>query len=185
MFQKYSQRIFNLLSGLWVGCLLTIGFLVVPTLFSSLGDRQVAGMVAANLFKSTAYISVLTSIVLMVLANYFVRLGKSQYRLDRWILLGMLACAIGAAFIIIPWMNSLRDQALYLGLSVRESTHAVLFSRLHGVSSAIYMLQTLLGIVLVWRATKNADQRRFQSIKRSLTSPKIFSQCCSYALYVS
>lgn len=157
MFASISQRVFSLIAGLWVGGLLTIGFLVVPMLFSSLGDRQVAGMVAASLFKSTAYTSVLTSIVLMVLANYFVRLGKSQYRLDRWILLGMLACAISAAFIIIPWMNSLRDQALYLGLSVRESSHAVLFGRLHGVSSAIYMLQTLLGIVSVWRATKNAD----------------------------
>ena len=157
MFPSIAQRIFNLLSGLWVGSLLTIGFLVVPTLFSSLGDRQVAGMVAANLFKSIAYISVLTSIVLMFLANYFVRLGKSQFRLDRWLLLGMLGCAISAAFIIIPWMNSLRDQALYLGLSVRESTHAVLFGRLLGVSSAIYMLQALLGITLLWRATKNAD----------------------------
>jgi hypothetical protein len=157
MFLSIAQRIFNLLSGLWVGSLLTIGFLVVPTLFSSLGDRQVAGMVAASLFKSTAYISVLASIVLMFLANYFVRLGKSQFRLDRWLLLGMLACAIGAAFIIIPWMNSLRDQALYLGLSVRESTNAVLFSRLHGVSSAIYMFQALLGIALVWRTTKNAE----------------------------
>jgi hypothetical protein len=157
MFASISQRLFSIIAGLWVGGLLTIGFLVVPTLFSSLGDRQVAGMVAASLFKSTAYISVLTSIVLMVLANYFVRVGKSQYRIERWLLLVMLACAIGAAFIIIPWMNSLRDQALYLGLSVRESTHAILFSRLHGVSSVMYMLQTLLGIVLVWRATKNAD----------------------------
>lgn len=154
MFPAFAQRTFNLLSGLWVGGLLTIGFLVVPTLFSNLGDRQVAGMIAAILFKSTAYFSVLISIVLMVLANYFVRLGMSQYRLDRWLLLGMLACAIGAAFIIIPWMNTLRDQALLLGLSVRESTHAILFNRLHGVSSAIYMLQTLFGIALVWRTTK-------------------------------
>ena len=157
MFSSFAQRIYSLLSGLWVGTLLTVGFLVVPTLFSSLGDRQVAGMVAANLFKSTAYISVLISIVLMVLTNYFVHLGKSQYQLDRWLLLGMLACAIGAAFIIIPWMNSLRDQALYLGLSVRESTHASLFNRLHGASSAIYILQSILGIALVWRTTKNAD----------------------------
>ncbi|MBU3582097.1 DUF4149 domain-containing protein [Polynucleobacter sp. AP-Capit-er-40B-B4] len=157
MFPSFAQRIYSLLLGLWVGGLLTIGFLVVPTLFSSLGDRQVAGMVAANLFKSTAYISVLISIVLMVLANYFVRVGKPQYRIDRLLLLGMLACAICAAFIIIPWMNSLRDQALYLGLSVRESTHAVLFSRLHGGSTAIYMLQSILGIALVWRTTKNAD----------------------------
>lgn len=157
MFPLFAQRIYKLLLGLWVGGLLTIGFLVVPTIFSSLGDRQVAGVVAASLFKSTAYISVLASVILMVLTNHFVGLGNSQYRLDRWILLGMLACAIGAAFIIIPWMNSLRDQALYFGLSVRESTHAVLFSRLHGISSAIYMLQTLLGIALVWRTTKKTD----------------------------
>jgi hypothetical protein len=69
----------------------------------------------------------------------------------------MLACFITAAFIIIPWMNSLRDQALNLNLSVRESSYAELFSRLHGVSSAIYMVQSILGLILVWRATKNAD----------------------------
>ena len=75
----------------------------------------------------------------------------------RWILLGMLACAVGAAFILIPWMNSLRDQALYSGLSVRESADAVLFGRLHGASSILFMIQALLGLVLVWRSTKNAD----------------------------
>jgi len=69
----------------------------------------------------------------------------------------MLVCTVGAAFIIIPWMNSLRDQALYSGLSVRESTNAELFSRLHGVSSALFMIQAALGLTLVWRATKNAD----------------------------
>jgi len=151
------RRIFSLISGLWVGSFITIGFLVVPVLFSSLGDRQVAGVVAANLFKSTAYIGVFISFILMVMANYLVRHGKSQYRLTRWILLGMLACTVGAAFILIPWMNSLRDQALYLGLSVRESTNAVLFNRLHGVSSLLFMMQAVLGLALVWWATKNAD----------------------------
>jgi Domain of unknown function (DUF4149) len=152
-----TQRVFSLVSGLWVGCFITIGFLVVPVLFSTLGDRQVAGMVAASLFKTTAYIGVALSTFLMVMANHLVRQGNNHYRLIRWILLGMLACSVGAAFIVIPWMNSLRDQALYLGLSVRESTNAPLFSKLHGVSSALFMIQTLLGIVLVWRATKNAD----------------------------
>jgi hypothetical protein len=152
-----TQRIFSLISGLWVGSFITIGFLVVPVLFSSLGDRQVAGVVAANLFKSTAYIGVFISFVLMIMANHLVRHGKSQYRLTRWMLLGMLACTVGAAFILIPWMNSLRDQALYLGLSVRESTNAALFNRLHGASSILFMIQTLIGFVLVWRSTKNAD----------------------------
>ncbi len=157
MQQIRSRRIFSLISGLWVGSFITIGFLVVPVLFSSLGDRQVAGLVAANLFKTTAYIGVALSAFLMVMANHLVRQGDEHYRIIRWILLGMLACTVGAAFIIIPWMDSLRDQALYLGLSVRESTNAAIFARLHGVSSAIFMIQSVLGLALVWRATKNAD----------------------------
>lgn len=157
MLQLKTQRIFNLVSGLWVGSFITVGFLVVPVLFSTLGDRQVAGMVAANLFKIIAYMGVAISALLMLLASHLVRHGINQYRLTRWILLGMLACAVASAFIIIPWMNSLRDQALYLGLSVRETTNAVLFNRLHGVSSIFFVIQSLLGLFLVWRATKNAD----------------------------
>ncbi len=152
-----TQRVFSLVSGLWVGSFITIGFLVVPVLFSTLGDRQVAGMVAATLFKTTAYLGVALSTFLMVMANHLVRQGNNYYRLTRWILLGMLACSVGAAFIVIPWMNSLRDQALYLGLSVRETTNATLFSRLHGASSTLFVIQALLGLVLVWRATKSAD----------------------------
>lgn len=157
MRNEQTQRLFSLLSGLWVGSFITIGFLVVPVLFSSLGDRQIAGMVAARLFEIAAYSGVVMSVILMFMANYLVGENINSYRITRWILLGMLTCAIGAAFVIIPWMNSLRDQALYLGLSVRESTHASLFSRLHGASSIVFMIQSLLGLTLVWQTTKNAD----------------------------
>jgi Mn2+/Fe2+ NRAMP family transporter len=150
------QRVFSLLSGLWVGSFITIGFLVVPILFSNLGDREVAGIVAANLFKITAYIGVVICVLLMIVANYLMMKEHLQYRFLRWLLLVMLICTISTAFIIIPWMNSLRDQALFAGLSVRESSNAILFSRLHGVSSALFLVQTILGLLLLWRATKNA-----------------------------
>jgi hypothetical protein len=159
MLYQRTQRVFQCISGLWVGSFIAIGFLVVPILFSSLGDRQVAGFVAASLFKTQAYLGVFLSTFLMVMANYLVRQGLNRFRVIRWILLGMLACAVAAAFILIPWMNSLRDQALYLGLSVRESSNAILFSRLHGVSSTIYLIEALLGLALIWKASaiKNAD----------------------------
>ncbi|QWD77265.1 DUF4149 domain-containing protein [Polynucleobacter sp. MWH-Svant-W18] len=159
MLYQRTQRVFQCISGLWVGSFIAIGFLVVPILFSSLGDRQVAGFVAASLFKTQAYLGVFLSTFLMVMANYLVRQGLNRFRVIRWILLGMLACAVAAAFILIPWMNSLRDQALYLGLSVRESSNAILFSRLHGVSSTIYLIEAFLGIALIWKASaiKNAD----------------------------
>lgn len=152
-----TQRLFNAISGLWVGSFIVVGFLIVPTLFSTLDDRQVAGMIAANLFKSTAYIGVAMSGFLMVMANYLVRLEFQRYRLIRWLLLGMLACTVGAAFIIIPWMNAIREQALIAGIAVYESIDATLFKRLHGISSILFVCQSLLGLLLVWRATNNAD----------------------------
>lgn len=151
------QRLFSVISGLWVGGFIAVGFLVVPILFMTIGDRQVAGVIAANLFKSTAYISVGILGFLMVMANHLLKLGKPQYRSIRWILLLMLACAISAAFIIIPWMNALRDQALQLGISVRESGDASTFGLLHHFSSAIYVIQSILGVGLVWLLTKNVD----------------------------
>jgi len=51
-------------------------------------------------------------------------------------------------------MNALRDDALLQGMPVMLSPSATLFGRLHGVSSILFMLQSLLGIFLVWRLTK-------------------------------
>jgi len=65
-----------------------------------------------------------------------------------------IARGLGGAFILIPWMNGLRDQALFAGLSVRESSNAVLFARLHAISSSVFLIQSLLGLLLVWRSSK-------------------------------
>ncbi|QKM64636.1 DUF4149 domain-containing protein [Polynucleobacter tropicus] len=157
MSQTKIQRLFTVISGLWVGGFIAIGFLVVPILFTTLGDRQVAGVIAANLFKINAYIGVGVCSLLMLVANHVVNLGNGSYRQIRWILLLMLVCAVAAAFIIIPWMNALRDQALQLGISIRDTSNAKLFGLLHMVSSVVFIIQSILGIVLVWWSTKNAD----------------------------
>lgn len=151
------QRLFTVISGLWVGGFIAIGFLVVPVLFTTLGDRQIAGVIAANLFKLNAYIGVGVCSLLMLVANHLAILGKCSYRQIRWILLLMLMCAVAAAFIIIPWMNALRDQALQLGIPVHDTSNAKLFGFLHAASSVIYIIQSILGIALVWWSTKNVD----------------------------
>jgi len=149
-----AQRLFILIAGLWVGSLLTVGYLVAPAIFSAMTDRQAAGMVAGSIFRLEAYLSLIVCIGLMVLANLLVNRGLNQFKLIRWILLSMLLCSISAAFIFIPWMNTLRDNALAQGTPVMLSPSATLFGRLHGASSILFMLQSLLGIALVWRLTK-------------------------------
>jgi hypothetical protein len=149
-----AQRLFILIAGLWVGSLLAVGYLVAPAIFSTMSDRQAAGMVAGSVFKLEAYLSLIVCIGLMVLANLLVNRGLNQFRVIRWLLLAMLLCSLAAAFVFIPWMNTLRDNALDQGMPVMLSPSATLFGRLHGASSILFMLQSLLGIILVWRLTK-------------------------------
>lgn len=149
-----AQRLFILIAGLWVGSLLTVGYLVAPAIFTTMTDRQAAGMVAGSIFKLEAYLSLIVCIGLMVLANLLVNRGLNQFRFIRWLLLAMLLCSVAAAFIFIPWMNALRDDALLQGMPVMLSPSANLFGKLHGASSILFMLQSLLGIYLVWRLTK-------------------------------
>lgn len=148
-----AQRLFILIAGLWVGSLLAVGYLVAPAIFSTMTDRQAAGMVAGSIFKLEAYLSLIVCIGLIVLANLLVNRGLNQFRLIRWLLLAMLLCSVSAAFVFIPWMNALRDNALVQGMPVMLSPSATLFGRLHGVSSILFTLQSLLGIFLVWRLT--------------------------------
>lgn len=150
-----AQRLFVLIAGLWVGSILGVGYLVAPAIFNALSDRQVAGMVAGAIFKAEAYLSIILCIALMVLANLLVTRGLAQYKMIRLILLGMLICATAASFVLIPWLDTLRDQALLEGMPVMLSPSADLFRKLHGVSSVLFLIQSALGIYLVWRLTKS------------------------------
>ncbi|MBU3584442.1 DUF4149 domain-containing protein [Polynucleobacter sp. 15G-AUS-farblos] len=150
-----AQRLFILVVGLWVGSLLTTGYLVAPAIFNTLTDRQVAGMVAGSVFRVEALLSTVVCIALMVLANLLVNRGLNQYRLIRWLLLAMLLCSLAASFIFIPWMNTLRDEALLQGMPVMLSPSAAIFARLHGASSIVFVIQSVLGIYLLWRLTKS------------------------------
>lgn len=149
-----AQRLFILIAGMWVGSILAVGYLVAPTIFTTLTDRQVAGMVAGSIFKAEAYLSIIICIALMVLANLLVTRGLHQYRAIRLLLLGMLICSAAASFVLIPWLDTLRDQALLEGMPVRLSPSADLFRKLHGVSGVLFLIQSALGIYLVWRLTK-------------------------------
>lgn len=151
---QIAQRLFLFVSSLWVGSLITVGYLVAPTLFATLTDRQVAGMVAGAIFQVEAYVSLLLCVGLIVLANLLVIRGLEAYRTIRWILLAMLICATIGSFVLMPWMETLREDALLQGMPVMYSPSAKLFATLHGISSSVFLVQSLLGIYLVWRLSR-------------------------------
>jgi hypothetical protein len=149
------QRVFVLIAGVWVGSLFTVGYLVVPTIFANLQDRQVAGMIAAAIFQAEAYVSVLVCFALFLLAKALIKRNIENYRGIRWVILVLLLISAMACFGFIPYMNALRQEALLLGVPVMASPSASLFGRLHGISSGLFLIQSLLGLWMVWRLTRH------------------------------
>ena len=152
-----AQRVFVYIFALWLGSLVTIGYVVAPVLFATLHDTQVAGVIAGQLFRIEGTISLVLGVALIVFANLLVKRGLAHYKHVRWYLLAMLIGAAVVAFILQPMMNAMREEALAQGFPVMLSPLAASFGRLHGVSSVLYLIQTLLGLVLMWRLTKSVD----------------------------
>ena len=144
------HRVFRLLSAVWVGSLLTIGYAVAPVLFKTL-ERMTAGSVAAQLFRIEAILGVVCGVLLLALSNQQVRRGSSEYRRVRWIVAAMVVCVLVGYFALQPFMNALRVAAMDAGTDIASSPYASRFGMLHGVSSVFYLVESVLGLMLIWR----------------------------------
>ncbi|WP_322086778.1 DUF4149 domain-containing protein [Burkholderia sp. BCC1999] len=144
------HRVFRLLSAVWVGSLLTIGYAVAPVLFKTL-ERMTAGSVAAQLFRIEAILGVVCGVLLLALSNQQVRRGSSEYRRVRWVIAAMVVCVLVGYFALQPFMNALRVAAMDAGTDIANSPYASRFGMLHGVSSVFYLVESVLGLMLIWR----------------------------------
>jgi hypothetical protein len=153
------HKVFRLLTVIWVGSLLTIGYAVAPVLFTLL-DRSSAGAVAAQLFRIEGLLGVVCGVLLLVLANVLIRRGNEAYRRLRWLIAGMLVCVLLGYFALQPFMNAIRMAALEAGTDVAHSPDAARFGLLHGVSSLFYLIESLLAIGLVWKLPTDANAAR-------------------------
>lgn len=135
-----SERI---LLTLWVGGLWAIGYLAVPVLFHALDDRQLAGELAGRMFAILSIVGLVCGALLLAGALY--RAGKHWRRAWRvWALLAMVVLVAVGFFVLQPMMQDLKAQGL-----VEGSAQAEKFGRLHGISSIMYLVTSLLGLVLV------------------------------------
>lgn len=125
------------------------GYVAAPLLFASLADKQLAGMLAGRLFDLMAWIAIVAAIYLLVYR--VVRDGGAALKtLFFWAVALMLALTLVSHFGIQPLMQGLKDQAM--PRAVMQSVFADRFSRWHGVSSILYLIQSALGLLLVWRS---------------------------------
>lgn len=143
---KFSEALWFIGITLWVGGLWAIGYIAAPVLFASLGDRQLAGMVAGKLFSLMGWIGLGSAAYLLLFL--LVRRGGLAFRSGVfWLVFSMGVLAAASQFGIQPLMAQLKADAL-----PREVMASVLrdrFAAWHGISSILYLVQSLLGLWLV------------------------------------
>jgi hypothetical protein len=129
-----------------VGGLWAIGYMAAPVLFASLGDRQLAGMVAGKLFALIGWVGLGCAAWLLVFL--VLRCGGQVFkRAAFWLVVLMALMAAASQFGIQPLMAQLKLDAM--PREVMESVLRDRFAAWHGISSILYMVQSLLGLWLV------------------------------------
>lgn len=137
-----------ILVTLWAGSLWTVGYVVAPTLFITLPDRALAGMIAGQVFRVEAWLSLACGLGLLVL--FAAAHGLAHKRLMLWLVTAMLLCTLVGYFGLQPAMAALKAE-LAPG-TVLEGAARARFGMLHGVASLIYLIQSVLAVMLVWRS---------------------------------
>lgn len=144
--RKLSESLYFIAITLWVGGMWAIGYMAAPVLFSSLGDRQLAGVIAGKLFSLIGWVGLGCAAYLLIflLSRWGGRFLKSAVF---WLVLLMALLVVASQFGIQPLMAQLKADAL--PREVMESVLRDRFATWHGVSSILYLIQSMLALWLV------------------------------------
>lgn len=146
MLRRLSDALYFATLTLWVGGLWTIGYIVAPTLFTTLADRQLAAMLAGKLFVLIGWIGLAAAAYLLIFM--LLRIGSvALKRWSFWLVLLMLGLTAASQFGIHPILAQLKADAL--PREVMESVMRDRFVAWHGIASILYLLQSVLGLLLV------------------------------------
>jgi hypothetical protein len=148
---KWTDKLALIAITLWVGALWAVGGVAAPTLFYHLADKQLAGSLAGTMFELVAYIGIGCGLYLLIhrLNKFGTQALKQGFF---WAAFFMLLLAVAGHFGIAPVIAQLKEQAL--PSDVINSVFADRFGTWHGIASAAYALESLLGLVLVLKATR-------------------------------
>jgi hypothetical protein len=138
-----------LLSSLWAGSVWTVSYLAAPSAFAALDSTQ-AGSVVAIMLTRLAWLSMVLAPLLALLVWRAGDLDAKRRRWMAWLIGGMLACSLIVYLGLQPMMAAIREAAGPGG--VRASPQWGTFAALHGVSQALYLVETVLGAILVVKA---------------------------------
>ncbi|QDF96595.1 hypothetical protein CJ010_08645 [Azoarcus sp. DD4] len=143
--QRFADHVAMIVVTLWVGAMWTVGYVVAPTLFGMLSDRALAGNVAGRLFAIVGWLGIGSAAYLLALIAF--REGRRRFREPLlWVTALMLLLTVVGQFGIQPLMAELKANAL--PADVMDTALRDRFAAWHGVSSVLYLIQSVLAIGL-------------------------------------
>jgi hypothetical protein len=144
----------QVLLTLWVGGLWVTGLVLTPVLFAGF-DRLLAGEVAGRLFSALSLVGLACGTALWVLAALRAR-GAVWRDWRAMVLAAMLVIVLLGEFGLAARMREIK-----LLVAQHPAGGAPLwaeFGRLHGLSSALYLMECVLGLILVARGIRPRPQ---------------------------
>jgi hypothetical protein len=141
----------TLLTTAWVGGLWAIGYLAAPVLFTAQPDKQMAGLLAGQMFTWVSYLGMVCGAYLLW---YHWRMAEHSPARKQIIvtITSMLLITLILQCGIQPMMAQLKAQAL--PLDVMQSALASRFKAMHGISQIIYLIQSLSGAFLLIKVNR-------------------------------
>ena len=135
-----------LTASLWAGSVWAVSYLAAPSAFAVL-DSTRAGNVVGTMLSREAWLAIVLAVLLAVLVWRSVDLDARRRRWLVWLAGGMLACSLAVYLGLQPLMAAIREGAGAAG--VRASPQWGKFAALHGVSQLLYLVESVLGAILV------------------------------------
>ena len=142
-------RLQRVILTLWLGAMWSVGYLVVPVLFGALDDAMLAGRLAGELFQNVAWLGMVCAAAILML-QFSRGNGAPLPRLALWCVFAMLVLVLVGQFGIDPIIADLKAQAGPEGVGAGPLKEA--FAKWHGVASVLYLCQSLVGLIAVWRS---------------------------------
>lgn len=144
--RRFAEILYLLALTCWIGGMLAVGYLVAPVLFAELSDRMLAGNLAGRMFTWMAYVGLGSGAYVLLFLLF--RNGWTAFKsATLWLTLLVMGCVAAGHFGIQPIMQHLKDAAL--PAEVMQSVFRDRFATWHGVSSVLYLVQSVLGVILL------------------------------------
>ncbi|HZX32096.1 MAG TPA: DUF4149 domain-containing protein [Rhodocyclaceae bacterium] len=149
--RNFAEALYHIALAAWMGGMWVIGYVVAPTLFATLGDRQLAGLVAGKLFFLMGWIGLGCGAYLLAFLLVRCRAAALK-RAVFWLVLAIFALTAASQFGIQPLMTQFKAEAW--PRDVMETVLRDRFAAWHGISSILYLIQSVLGLWLVVSASR-------------------------------